>query len=121
MGGVSATHLDWTMVPYVRKSFFKHYVKNYLKTTDKFNEIDMLNISFDELDDWIDENKQKFLDKFSLSEEDFKLKNKEKLDIHLYNSALFDVKNELNQAVEGMYHNLKVFGRHNGNVMNIAA
>lgn len=24
-GGVSATHLDWTMVPYVRKSFWKHY------------------------------------------------------------------------------------------------
>ena len=24
-GGVSATHLDWTMVPYVRKSFYKHY------------------------------------------------------------------------------------------------
>ena len=24
-GGVSATHLDWTMVPYVRKSFFKHW------------------------------------------------------------------------------------------------
>lgn len=23
-GGVSATHLDWTMVPYVRKSFAKH-------------------------------------------------------------------------------------------------
>jgi ribonucleoside-triphosphate reductase len=23
-GGVSATHLDWTMVPYVRKSFTKH-------------------------------------------------------------------------------------------------
>ena len=25
-GGVSATHLDWTMVPYVRKSFNKHYI-----------------------------------------------------------------------------------------------
>lgn len=25
-GGVSATHLDWTMVPYVRKSFAKHYI-----------------------------------------------------------------------------------------------
>lgn len=25
-GGVSATHLDWTMVPYVRKSFGKHYI-----------------------------------------------------------------------------------------------
>jgi len=23
-GGVAATHLDWTMVPYVRKSFYKH-------------------------------------------------------------------------------------------------
>ena len=29
-GGVSATHLDWTMVPYVRKSFYKHF-KNGLK------------------------------------------------------------------------------------------
>jgi len=26
-GGVSATHLDWTMVPYVRKSFYKHYLE----------------------------------------------------------------------------------------------
>ena len=25
-GGVSATHLDWTMVPYVRNSFKKHYL-----------------------------------------------------------------------------------------------
>lgn len=25
-GGVSATHLDWTMVPYVRNSFKKHYI-----------------------------------------------------------------------------------------------
>ena len=24
-GGVAASHLDWTMVPYVRKSFYKHY------------------------------------------------------------------------------------------------
>ena len=28
-GGVSATHLDWTMVPYVRKSFYKHLVDGY--------------------------------------------------------------------------------------------
>ena len=26
-GGVSATHIDWTMVPYVRKSFYKHFKK----------------------------------------------------------------------------------------------
>lgn len=24
-GGVGATHIDWTMVPYVRKSFMKHF------------------------------------------------------------------------------------------------
>ena len=24
-GGISASHLDWSMVPYFRKSFFKHY------------------------------------------------------------------------------------------------
>lgn len=29
-GGVAATHLDWTLVPYVRKSFYKHF-KNGLK------------------------------------------------------------------------------------------
>ena len=32
-GGVSATHLDWTMVPYVRKSFFKHF-KDGMKYID---------------------------------------------------------------------------------------
>lgn len=25
-GGISASHLDWSMVPYFRKSFFKHYI-----------------------------------------------------------------------------------------------
>lgn len=25
-GGVSATHIDWSMVPYVRKSFYKHFL-----------------------------------------------------------------------------------------------
>ena len=32
-GGVAATHLDWTMVPYVRKSFFKHF-KDGMKYID---------------------------------------------------------------------------------------
>lgn len=25
-GGISASHLDWSMIPYFRKSFFKHYI-----------------------------------------------------------------------------------------------
>ena len=37
-GGVSASHIDWTLVPYVRKSFYKHY-KDGLKYADKRNEI----------------------------------------------------------------------------------
>ena len=36
--GVSATHLDWTMVPYVRKSFYKHY-KDAVEYVDKAVEI----------------------------------------------------------------------------------
>ena len=37
-GGVSATHLDWTMVPYVRKSFYKHYLDGayYLECPSEF-------------------------------------------------------------------------------------
>ena len=35
-GGVSSTHLDWTMVPYVRKSFGKHYLvgMKYIENMD---------------------------------------------------------------------------------------
>lgn len=38
-GGVSATHLDWTLVPYVRKSFAKHY-KDGLMYVDRTREAD---------------------------------------------------------------------------------
>ena len=40
-GGVSATHLDWTMVPYVRRSFRKHYLEGlkWVENADEF-EID---------------------------------------------------------------------------------
>lgn len=36
-GGVSATHLDWSMVPFVRKSFYKHY-KDALRFVEGKNE-----------------------------------------------------------------------------------
>ena len=37
-GGVSATHLDWTMVPYVRYSFYKHFKDglHYIEKIDEF-------------------------------------------------------------------------------------
>ena len=39
-GGVSATHLDWTMVPYVRKSFLKHF-KDGLKYIEGLSDEDI--------------------------------------------------------------------------------
>lgn len=36
-GGVAATHLDWTMIPYVRKSFFKHF-KDGLKYVEEMSD-----------------------------------------------------------------------------------
>lgn len=80
-GGVSATHLDWTMVPYVRKSFYKHY--NELAEfigADLIENEDATNLSIDD---------------------EIYLKNDK-----LYNGALKATEKELNQAVEGMYHNL---------------
>ena len=50
-GGVSASHLDWTMIPYVRKSFFKHY-KEYIELVEE-HELDYSfhnDLSIDELD-----------------------------------------------------------------------
>ena len=125
-GGVSATHLDWTMVPYIRKSFFKHYVVAYLKTTPDFLGLDLMGMLFDNyrdevgimrnrFEDWIDENKAVFLDKFGLTEASFRLDNKVALDPVFYQSALYDTIVETKQAVEGMYHNLNTLQSRSGN------
>lgn len=114
-GGVSATHLDWTMVPYVRKSFFKHYLMEYLKDTAAFYEMDLLNMNEDELDDWVEENKQYYLNHFNLKEEDFIFSTLDKLDKKLAQKALFETRKETYQAVEGMYHNLNTLQSRSGN------
>ena len=125
-GGVSATHLDWTMVPYVRKSFRKHYIVAYLKSTPAFCDLDLEKMLFDDyedeagivrnrFDDWVDANKNDFYAKTGLNEEDFSLANKENLDPAFYQSALYDTIIETKQAVEGMYHNLNTLQSRSGN------
>ena len=42
-GGVSATHLDWTMVPYVRKSFWKHF-RDGIKYIDNLDDVGAFDI-----------------------------------------------------------------------------
>lgn len=84
-GGVSASHLDWTMVPYVRKSFWKHYLDG-LMFIYEIVPVNMPNVPIEELsieDPWYAPEYDK-----------------------AYQYAMIQTKKELQQAVEGMYHNL---------------
>ena len=90
-GGVSASHLDWTMVPYVRKSFYKHYIDG-LKYISKWKEI---NFKFDPNE--------------SINSTAYKI------DEDVYEYAMDKTKKELKQAVEGMYHNLNTLQSRSGN------
>lgn len=106
-GGVAASHLDWTMVPYVRLSLFKHYALEYIKDNlDRFG--DILSLSGEELDEKIDELKEELLSEMKLKKEDFFIGSKEIEDHNpkYYKAALLETRIELDQAVEGMYHNL---------------
>ena len=88
-GGCSATHIDWTMVPYVRKSFWKHY-KDGAKYIEGATDELYIDCKPEELsieDDW-------YKDCFPKA----------------YKYAHDMTVKEVYQAVEGMYHNLKRFG-----------
>ena len=97
-GGVSASHLDWTMVPYVRKSFYKHYIDglHYIESAKANTEI-----------------------KLSLNKEEaqnFSIEDK-KVYNHLmaYNYAMDMTIKEVHQAAEGLYHNLNTLQSRSGN------
>lgn len=91
-GGVAATHLDWTMVPYVRKSFAKHFldgVEYILDNSIEYDREELLKLSIDS----------------PLYKEQPKV----------YKYALAKTEKELAQAVEGMYHNLNTLQSRSGN------
>ena len=90
-GGVSASHLDWTMVPYVRKSFNKHY-------RDGMKYIYKGDIAPDFSDNTM-----------SIDDELYKSIPE------IYNYALDMTTRETQQAVEGMYHNLNTLQSRSGN------
>ena len=125
-GGVSATHIDWTLMPYVRKSFRKHYIVAYLKNSATFTTLNLMDMLFDNyedeigvvrnrFDDWIDENKQRFYEETGLKDDDFFFDNKENLNPIFYQSALYDTIIETKQAVEALYHNLNTLQSRSGN------
>lgn len=92
-GGVSATHLDWTMVPYVRKSFRKHYI-NGLKYIDEIDDTKLFN--------HIPEDA-------GIEDSEYKLYER------AYKYAMDMTEKEVYQAVEGMYHNLNTLQSRSGN------
>lgn len=88
-GGVSATHLDWTMVPYVRKSFYKYYKDGLKYICANEDHVGSKNTPID--------------DKEYVSRE------------NVYAYATEMVQREVKQAVEGMYHNLNTLQSRSGN------
>lgn len=98
-GGVSATHLDWTMVPYVRKSFAKHY-KDGLKYLNN-DELDLI------LEHMLDH-----CEDYSIEDNNYKKNEK------VYKYALDMVERECHQAVEALYHNLNTLQSRSGNQLN---
>ena len=102
-GGVSATHVDWTMVPYVRKSFRKHYL-DAMKYIGNASDADLKDAE------------EKFSKYKEINPCLIKMEAPEVIPIDdeaygnpaskLYQYALDQTKKELRQAVEGCYHNL---------------
>ena len=102
-GGVSATHLDWTMVPYVRKSFYKHYVDGCIYIENKDGTWLQQNV-FDYIND-----PECFIREQSINADIWKqLPN-------VYKYAIGKTEKEVYQAVEGMYHNLNTLQSRSGN------
>ena len=97
-GGVSATHLDWTMVPYVRKSFYKHYqdicdIIPFVKSDVELDCPDEVPIDDDT---YCGRHFWNFIKRY------------------ITRKALKATKKELKQAVEGMYHNLNTLQSRSG-------
>ena len=97
-GGVSATHLDWTMVPYVRKSFGKHY-KDGLKYFADWDGIDY------EIEYMLNN-----ITEYSITDTEWKAYHSK-----AYEYAIDMTEKEVHQAVEGMYHNLNTLQSRSGN------
>lgn len=95
-GGVSATHLDWTMVPYVRKSFYKYFCDG-LKWVDSSNEY----------------TSTRFSKELSIDAPQYKTHQGK-----AYRYAMNMVEKEIYQAVEGLYHNLNTLQSRSGNQLN---
>lgn len=105
-GGISAGHVDWSMVPHIRKSFMKHYICEWIKRNcEDFYDLDILSMSFEEIFDWRKRQVERFFVITGLDKSDFTFESKT-LDKMYRQTALFDTSKEVYQGCEGLYHNL---------------
>lgn len=91
-GGVSATHLDWTMIPYVRYSFYKHF-RDGMKYIENQQELPF--------------TKEESCD-ISIDDERYKSHKA------AYQFGIDMTSKEIYQAVEALYHNLNTLQSRSG-------
>lgn len=118
-GGVSCTHLDFTLELYVRKSFMKHFIIASLKDAKSFKSLDLLHLVLEDyidevgvvrnaFEEWLQDNKNIFLKNWGVTFDDFYFGSKtvQRISNKWYQSAMLDTIIETKQAAEGLYHNL---------------
>lgn len=105
-GGVSATHLDWTMVPYVRKSFYKHFLDG-VKYCQKGQMIGLMGV-YEDFD--LSDAKETWIKTQASINDNVFTRNE-----IAYKYAMDMTIKEVHQAAEGLFHNLNTLQSRSGN------
>lgn len=105
-GGVSATHLDWTMVPYIRKSFYKHFLDG-IKYCQKGQMIGLMGV-YEDFD--LSDAKETWIKTQASINDDVFIRNE-----MAYKYAMDMTIKEVHQAAEGLFHNLNTLQSRSGN------
>lgn len=105
-GGVSATHLDWTMVPYIRKSFYKHFLDG-VKYCQKGQMIGLMGV-YEDFD--LSDAKETWIKTQASINDNVFTRNE-----IAYKYAMDMTVKEVHQAAEGLFHNLNTLQSRSGN------
>ena len=97
-GGVSASHLDWTLVPYIQKSFKKHYIDGLAY-----------------IDEWEPAKDRGMAEKLLNFEITMSSEACKEYCEEAYQYAMDMTRRETYQGVESLYHNLNTLQSRSGN------
>lgn len=104
-GGVSASHIDWTMVPYVRKSFTKHF-KDGLKYCERLSDY-----KCERFFKWLKFKEARPNGLLTFEDEEWL----SRIHPNAWEYAMAMTEKEIAQAAEGLYHNLNSLQSRSGN------